>query len=152
MIVNDSHSTPSSGTFITACPYFSFYISIIISWQSIQFNIFKLNFIKFLKFYSRQFYTFLISFHHSRKKASIYRLYIYQPIIIANILYNGLITSPKNPMEYLELIFVSINFEGTILRTIISYIFTLLHYQYKLCHDLLANWQKHVSKNIFQQC
>ena len=44
------------------------------------------------------------------------------PLIIANIKANSLITSSKYPIKYLKLIFVSINFETTILLTLTSQI------------------------------
>ena len=45
------------------------------------------------------------------------------PLILGNIKTNGLIISSKYPIKYLELFFVSTNFEMTISLTSISQIF-----------------------------
>ena len=45
------------------------------------------------------------------------------PLILDNIKINGLITLSNYPIEYLELVFLLINFEMTILSTLTSQIF-----------------------------
>ena len=49
------------------------------------------------------------------------------PLISGNIKSSGLITLCENPIKYLELFFVSINFEITILSVLTSYIFIFIY-------------------------
>ena len=48
------------------------------------------------------------------------------PLILCNIKTNGLITSSKYPIKYLESVFVLINFETNMLSTLTSRIFIFL--------------------------
>ena len=64
----------------------------------------------------------LFTFHHLHGKTLIYCFYVLfeKLLILCNIKNNGVIVLSKNPMKYLELVFVSINFKMTILLTSIS--------------------------------
>ena len=77
------------------------------------------------------FYNFLITSHHLYQKTlifyfiyiSIFNLtFLTYPLILGIIKTDGLIVLSKYPIKYLELVFVSINFEKTILSTLPSQI------------------------------
>ena len=81
------------------------------------------------------------------------------PLVLSNIKTNGLITSSKYPINYLEPFFVSISFEITILSTEEpKFLVVSLHHKILLfllfpcqtsafcCLYLLANLHKHSSK------
>ena len=50
------------------------------------------------------------------------------PLILGNVKTNGLITSSKYPIKYLELAFVSVNFEATVLSALTSESFLFLFF------------------------
>ena len=71
------------------------------------------------------------------------------PLILGNIETNGLITLSKYPTNYLELVFVSTNFEITILSTLTSQIYIGL-FTPQFCYFYFAKSQHYCSiKKIY---
>ena len=86
---------------------------------------------------SKQFYIFPIAFRHIYRNCIYGKTYflllslsssltlnvLTYPLILSNIKTNGLIYLSKNPIKYLQTVFVSPNFEITILSILTSQIF-----------------------------
>ena len=64
---------------------------------------------------------FLSSIRKDVKLIFYSQKFLTYPLIVGNIKTNCLVTSSKYPIKYLELFFVSINFEITIYFCVISY-------------------------------
>ena len=101
-----------------------------------------------LQYWSKQFYAFLIAYHHLKQKNEfIYIFFVFIFVFIlksfnisihlCNIKTDGLITSCKCSNKYLELFFVSINFERAILPTLIFLIFIVFFHHKNLLLLLL---------------
>ena len=147
------------------CDMFLFWF-LYISYYSLLKN--AVQYFANLQSWTKQFYAFLIAYHHLNQKNEfiyLFSVFIFAFILksfnisihLCNIKTNGLITSYKCSIKYLELFFVSINFEIAILSTLIFLIFivfflhkillllllfhqtsTILYYQ-KIYYYFLAN-------------
>ena len=123
MFVKDPHFTLCSDTFkpqkhsiklITTCSYFILAFTYLSPQTSKAFS----SVFSILKCYFKWIFTFLIDFHRVYPMTLLKYL-----LILGNIKTNGVITSSKYRIKYLELFNVSINFYITILSTSTSQIF-----------------------------
>ena len=116
-----------SMNFITICLYFSFFLSVIIDWEEFNSIFFKSSIlVQMVLYISNSFSSSIrkdVKLLFVSLSLSLTLNVLTYPLILGNIKTNGLITLSKYQMKYLELFFVSANFEMTVLLKSTSQIF-----------------------------
>ena len=137
--------TEISINFVNMFSYFSLHISMVIDWQTIQFNIFRSSILVQMVIY--------FSNNLSSSLSPSLRLNVLTYLLIFDdIKTNGFITLSKYLMKYLQLSFVSTNFQMTILLTSTSQTFVVffLHHKFFFWYFCLSKSQYYYTiKNNF---
>ena len=133
MTAQDSHSTSSSGTFdsqklvLTFSPYVLIFVFIYLSskiGKAFNYIFFKSSILVQIALYFSNSFSSSLQKDINLLSSSLNLNILTYPLILGIIKTNGLIAlSNFIPIKYLELDFLSINFEATILSKLASQIF-----------------------------